>query len=159
MCPECQLDIQNNRLEAVNERKKQQEVIAREKGAIALQSHFRSFVIKKGFKKQKRGATILESRFRGLKARRQLQAKFSVKRRPFKIRVLSAAGLTAADIGGTSDPLVHVAVVDGSDSETQLFHFQTKTKKGTLHLHFNDTFQVPGADGNVTIVFTARMLI
>lgn len=66
VCPECQNDIHNNMNDAVTERRDIKDLIDREKAAILMQSHLRSYKVARNYTKQKNGATVLASRMRGI---------------------------------------------------------------------------------------------
>lgn len=55
---------------------------------------------------------------------------------------------------GTSDPYVHLAVVRGNNADKQLFRYETKVAHNNRNPVYDESFFVPGADGQVTLVFT-----
>jgi hypothetical protein len=154
VCPECILDIKANRDELQAERRLQLEKLDLERSARLVQAHIRGWLPRQRYLHARYGATKFSALFRGKQAREHCQQRFSTMRRVMRIKTISAEKVTAADADGTSDPYVHIGVVSGSNSDVQIFHHVTKPKKNTLTPQWHDHFLVPGADGNVTIVFT-----
>jgi hypothetical protein len=134
-------------------REEKEDQMAKVSIALWYQRLHRAYAPKKGLVKAKKAALVLAKRIRGMRERKQFNARFASEMRPFKIKIMDASMLKAADKEGTSDPYVHMAVFDHSGTR-QIFSCQTNVEMCTLDPVWHQQRLVPGANGNVTLVFT-----
>jgi hypothetical protein len=152
VCPDCEHDVRHNVEEIRKNKKEKEDQLAKQAIAIWAQRLHRAYAPKRGLVKAKKAALVLAKRIRGMKERKEFNSKFASEVRPFKIKIIDASMLKAADKEGTSDPYVHVAVFDRNGR--QIFSCQTNVEMCTLNPIWQQLRLVPGASGNVTLVFT-----
>ena len=154
VCPDCEREVSMSVDELTCERQRQHDLRLAASAAVRLQKGIRARAQRMAYNCFKGGARLLQAQQRGILARHRLRESYGQMVRPFRMKILHASELHAADATGSSDPYVLFEVVKGANEDMPLFRFESKVKQQTLEPVWHETFLVPGMNGAHTLVIT-----